>query len=125
MIVGTGIDLVEIGKLRAAMERRGDRLRNRLFTPAEIRYCDRRPNPFQHYAARFAAKEALFKAIGTGWSGGVGWCDAEVRNRTNGKPEILLSGKALEVARHLGAARYWISLSHTDRYAVAQVILEA
>ena len=66
MIVGTGIDLVEIGKLRAAMERRGDRLRNRLFTPAEIRYCDRRPNPFQHYAARFAAKEALFKAIGDG-----------------------------------------------------------
>ena len=124
MIVGTGIDLVEIGKLRAAMERRGDRLRNRIFTPGEIRYCDGRPNPFQHYAARFAAKEALFKAIGTGWSGGVGWRDAEVRNRPNGKPDLLLSGKALEVARQLGAARYRISLSHTDRYAVAQVILE-
>lgn len=124
MIVGSGIDLVEIGKLRAAMERRGDRLRNRIFTPGEIRYCDGRPNPFQHYAARFAAKEALFKAIGTGWSGGVGWRDAEVRNRTNGKPDLLLSGKALEVARRLGAARYQISLSHTDRYAVAQVILE-
>ncbi len=124
MIVGTGIDLVEIGKLRAAMERRGDRLRNRIFTPGEIRYCDGRPNPFQHYAARFAAKEALFKAIGTGWSGGVGWRDAEVRNRTNGKPDLLLSGKALEVARRLGAVRYRISLSHTDGYAVAQVILE-
>ena len=124
MIVGTGIDLVEIGKLRAAMERRGDRLRNRLFTPGEIRYCDGRPNPFQHYAARFAAKEALFKAIGTGWSGGVGWRDAEVRNRANGKPDLLLSGKALEVARRLGAARYRISLSHTDGYALAQVILE-
>ncbi len=124
MIVGTGIDLVEIGKLRAAMERRGDRLRNRIFTPDEIRYCDRRPNPFQHYAARFAAKEALFKALGTGWSGGVGWRDAEVRNRTSGKPDLLLSGKALEVARQLGAARYRVSLSHTDRYAVAQVILE-
>jgi len=124
VIVGTGIDLVEIGKLRAAMERRGDRLRNRIFTPAEVRYCDGRPNPYQHYAARFAAKEALFKAIGTGWSGGVGWRDAEVRNRTNGKPDLLLSGKALEVARQLGAARFRISLSHTDRYAVAQVILE-
>ncbi|MXZ36086.1 MAG: holo-[acyl-carrier-protein] synthase [Acidobacteria bacterium] len=124
MIVGTGIDLVEIGKLRAAMERRGDRLRNRIFTPGEIRYCDGRPNPFQHYAARFAAKEALFKAIGTGWSGGVGWRDAEVRNQPNGKPDLLLSGKALEVARQLGAVRYRISLSHTDRYAVAQVILE-
>lgn len=124
MIVGTGIDLVEIGKLRAAMERRGERLRNRIFTPGEIRYCDGRPNPFQHYAARFAAKEALFKAIGTGWSGGVGWRDAEVRNRTNGKPDLLLSGKALEVARQLGAVRYQVSLSHTDRYAVAQVILE-
>lgn len=106
------------------MERRGDRLRNRIFTPGEIRYCDGRPNPFQHYAARFAAKEALFKAIGTGWSGGVGWRDAEVRNRANGKPDLLLSGKALEVARRLGAARYRISLSHTDGYAVAQVILE-
>ncbi len=124
MIVGTGIDLVEIGKLRAAMERRGERLRNRIFTPGEIRYCDGRPNSFQHYAARFAAKEALFKAIGTGWSGGVGWRDAEVRNRTNGKPDLLLSGKALEVARQLGAVRYQVSLSHTDRYAVAQVILE-
>lgn len=124
MIVGTGIDLVEIGRLRAALERRGDRLRNRIFTPGEIRYCDGRPNPFQHYAARFAAKEALFKAIGTGWSGGVGWRDAEVRNRTNGKPDLLLSGKALEVARRLGAVRYRVSLSHTDGYAVAQVILE-
>lgn len=106
------------------MERRGDRLRNRIFTPGEIYYCDQRPNPFQHYAARFAAKEALFKAIRTGWSGGVGWRDGEVCNSTSGKPDLLLSGKALEIARQLGATRYWVSLSHTDRYAVAQVILE-
>ena len=106
------------------MERRGDRLRNRIFTPGEICYCAQRPNPFQHYAARFAAKEALFKAIRTGWSGGVGWRDAEVCNSTSGKPDLLLSGKALEIARHLGATRYWVSLSHTDRYSVAQVILE-
>ncbi len=106
------------------MERRGDRLRKRMFTPAEIRYCDQRANAFQHYAARFAAKEALFKAIGTGWRGGVTWHDAEVRNQPSGKPELLVSGRAREVAQQLGAVRYWISLSHTDRYAVAQVVLE-
>ncbi len=124
MIVGIGIDLVETGRLRAAIERRGDRLRQRMFTAAEIRYCEQRANAFQHYAARFAAKEALFKAIGTGWSGGVAWRDAEVCNQPNGKPELLVSGRALEIARQLGAARYWVSLSHTDQYAAAQVILE-
>ena len=125
MIVGIGIDLVEIDKLRAAVERRGDRLRKRIFTTAEIDYCDRRANAFQHYAARFAAKEALFKAIGTGWRDGVTWHDAEVRNQPNGKPELLVSGRALEIAQQLGATQYRISLSHTDKYATAQVILES
>ena len=125
MIVGIGVDIVEIEKLRLAMVRRGDRLRNRAFTPLEIEYCEERANQYQHYAARFAAKEAAFKAIGTGWREGVGWHDAEVRNALSGKPSLFLSGRALELAHHRGALHFWLSLSHTDRYAVAQVVLES
>lgn len=124
MIVGVGIDIVEIDRLQAALERQGDHLRQRTFSAAEIQYCDQRANKFQHYAARFAAKEALFKAIGTGWMEGITWLDAEVCNQPNGKPKLVLSGKALEEATRLGVIRIWISLTHTNRYAAAQVILE-
>jgi holo-[acyl-carrier protein] synthase len=124
LIVGIGIDIVEIEKLRLAMVRRGDRLRNRAFTPGEIEYCEARVTKFQHYSARFAAKEAAFKAIGTGWREGVGWQDVEVVNQLNGKPGLILRGKTLEIANRLGAKIWWISLSHTDHYAVAQVVLE-
>lgn len=124
MIVGVGIDIVEIDRLQAALEHRGDRFRQRTFSAAEIRYCDQRANKFQHYAARFAAKEALFKAIGTGWREGITWLDAEVHNQPNGKPQLVISGRALEVASQLGVSKIWISLTHTNRYASAQVILE-
>ena len=124
MIVGIGVDVVEIEKLRLAMVRRGDRLRNRAFTPGEVEFCEARVNKFQHYSARFAAKEAAFKAIGTGWRQGVGWQDVEVINHLTGKPELILRGKTLEFANRMGAKTYWVSLSHTDQYAVAQVILE-
>ena len=124
LIVGIGVDIVEIEKLRLAMVRRGDRLRNRAFTPGEVEYCEARVNKFQHYSARFAAKEAAFKAIGTGWREGVGWQDVEVVNQLNGKPGLVLRGKTLEIATRLGAKVWWISLSHTDQYAVAQVVLE-
>jgi holo-[acyl-carrier protein] synthase len=124
VIVGIGVDVVEIEKLRLAMVRRGDRLRNRAFTPGEVEFCEARVNKFQHYSARFAAKEAAFKAIGTGWRQGVGWQDVEVTNHLTGKPELILRGKTLEFANRMGAKIYWVSLSHTDQYAVAQVILE-
>ncbi|MCI0622957.1 MAG: holo-ACP synthase [Acidobacteria bacterium] len=124
MIVGIGVDIVEIEKLRRAMVRRGDRLRNRAFTAGEIAYCEERASRYQHYAGRFAAKEAVFKAIGTGWRGGIGWHDAEVKNEMSGKPVLILSGRALEIAHHMGVRQFWLSLSHTDRYAVAQVVLE-
>lgn len=124
MILGIGVDIVEIDKLRLAMIRRGERLRDRAFTRSEIDYCEGRANKFQHYSARFAAKEAVFKAIGTGWRDGVSWQDAEVSNQMNGKPTLLLSGRTLELANLMGARKYWISLSHTDQYAVAQVVLE-
>jgi holo-[acyl-carrier protein] synthase len=124
VIVGIGVDIVEIEKLRLAMVRRGERLRNRAFTSAEIQYCEERASRYQHYAARFAAKEAAFKAIGTGWRDGVGWHDAEVKNELSGKPSLILSGRALELAERMGARLVWLSLSHTDQYAVAQVVLE-
>jgi holo-[acyl-carrier protein] synthase len=124
VIVGIGVDIVEIEKLRLAMVRRGERLRNRAFTAAEIRYCEERANQYQHYAARFAAKEAAFKAIGSGWRQGVGWHDAEVKNELSGKPSLIISGRALQLAERLGARLFWLSLSHTDQYAVAQVVLE-
>jgi holo-[acyl-carrier protein] synthase len=124
VIVGIGVDIVEIEKLRLAMVRRGERLRNRAFTAAEIQYCEERASRYQHYAARFAAKEAAFKAIGTGWRDGVGWHDAEVKNELSGKPSLILSGRALELAERMGARLFWLSLSHTDQYAVAQVVLE-
>jgi holo-[acyl-carrier protein] synthase len=124
VILGIGVDIVEIEKLRLAMVRRGDRLRNRAFTPSEIAYCEARANKFQHYSARFAAKEAVFKAIGTGWRDGVSWQDVEVKNHLNGRPILTLTGRTLELANRLGAKDYWISLSHTDQYAVAQAVLE-
>ncbi len=124
MIIGIGVDIVEIEKLRLVMMRRGERLRDRAFTELEIGYCEARANPYQHYAARFAAKEAAFKAIGTGWRDGVSWHDAEVRNAPSGKPEIILAGRALEIAQRKGTQNLWVSLSHTDAYAIAQVVLE-
>lgn len=124
MIVGIGVDIVEIEKIERAMVRRGDRLKFRTFTPQEIEYCEQRANKYQHYAARFAAKEAVFKAISTGWRQGVAWADVEVNNDLSGKPGLLLQGKTLEFANLLGAHHYWLTLSHTDHYAVAQVILE-
>src|SRR4030095_7404438 len=100
------------------MIRRGERLRKRAFTAAEIEYCEQRANKFQHYSARFAAKEAVFKAIGSGWGDGVSWQDVEVKNQINGKPTLVLNGRTLELATLLGARNYWLSLSHTEQYAV-------
>ena len=125
MIVGLGIDIIEIKQLHDALDRNGNRLKNRTFTKTEIRYCEKHTNKFQHYAARFAAKEAVFKALGTGWSQGVGWHDVEVCNLPTGNPQLLLSGKAYSIATKLGATKFWISLSHSDQYAVAWVILES
>ena len=104
---------------------RTPRFRERVFTARERDYCDARgaASP-QHYAARFAAKEAALKALGTGWSGGVGWQDVEVVNDSSGRPELVLSGTALELFRLAGATRAHLSLSHTAEHAVAQVIFE-
>ena len=124
MIVGTGIDLAEVPRIAAAIERFGDRFLHRIFTDAEIRYCDSKANRAERYAARFAAKEAGLKAIGTGWRRGVSWTDVEVGREPGGRPTILFHGKAAEFAEKLGVKNAALSLTHTKDTAMAQVILE-
>jgi holo-[acyl-carrier protein] synthase len=124
MIVGTGIDIAEVPRIEASIARFGDRFLHRIFTEAEIRYCESKANRVERYAARFAAKEAAMKAIGTGWNHGVTWRDVEVSRQPGGRPTIAFHGKAAEFAAKLGAVHVALSLSHTKEYAIAQVILE-
>jgi holo-[acyl-carrier protein] synthase len=125
MIVGTGIDIAEVPRIEASIARFGDRFLRRIFTEAEIRYCESKANRVERYAARFAAKEAAMKAIGTGWNHGVAWRDVEVCRQPGGRPTIEFHGKAAEFAAKLGAVHIALSLSHTAEYAIAQVILES
>lgn len=125
MIISTGIDLIEISRIEEVFERRGDRFRLRVFTPSEIEYCERLQSRLESYAARFAAKEAAMKALGTGWAEGVGWKDIEVVREPDGVPRLELRGRALERFRELGAARSHLSLTHSRDMAMAQVIFES
>ncbi len=124
MIVGIGTDLAEVSRVRAAIERYGARFIQRIFTPAEIAYVDRKANKYERYAARFAAKEAGMKAIGTGWSRGVRWQDFEVSNKPSGEPTLRFHGAAAEIAAQRGAVNVVLSLTHTVEMAMAVVILE-
>ena len=124
MIVGMGIDMAEVSRVRAAIERHGERFLQRVFTPAEIAYCRSYKNFHERFAARFAAKEAAMKALGTGWRRGITWRDFEISNLPSGKPCLRLSGKALEIYRNLGGSRLLVSLTHTGPYALAQVVIE-
>jgi holo-[acyl-carrier protein] synthase len=125
MIVGTGIDIAEVPRIRHSIERFGDRFLRRIFTEGEIRYCDSKANRVERYAARFAAKEAAMKALGTGWSRGVRWRDCEVVRLPGGRPTMSFHGKAGEFATRLGVKNAALSLSHTSEQAIAQVILES
>jgi len=125
MIVGMGVDIAETARIAQALRRHGERLSRRLYTAGEIAYCERFKNRAERYAARFAAKEAAFKALGTGWVDGVRWLDVEVTHQPSGKPELLLTGRARELARKMGVTRTVVSLSHSGRYVVAQVIFES
>ena len=124
MICGSGVDIAETSRIEQSLERHGQRFASKVFTPAEIAYCEKFKNRAERYAARFAAKEAAFKALGTGWREGIRWLDVEVTHQPSGKPELLLAGRAEEVARQLGVSRISISISHSDRYVVALVIFE-
>ena len=124
MIVGIGIDVEEVARIREAMERHGRRFTDRIFSPAEIAYVEQKANRYERYAARFAAKEAGMKAIGTGWRRGVRWQDFEVANLPSGRPTLKLHGEAARVANELGVKLISLSITHTAQLGMAHVILE-
>lgn len=126
MIIAIGNDLAEVERIRRAMEdpRTGQRFRERVFTEGEQRYCEGRRRKYESYAARFAAKEAVMKALGTGWGENTGWREIEVFRQRGSRPEIVLHGKAKEYAEALGVTRFHLTLTHTAGYAEAQVIAE-
>jgi holo-[acyl-carrier protein] synthase len=124
MIIAIGIDIVEISRIEATFNRQGERFRRRVFTDAETDYCESVFAKFASYAARFAAKEAAMKALGTGWTDGVAFREIEVMRDEKGAPSLALSGRALERLRELGANRVHLSLSHSGDMAIAQVIME-
>jgi len=124
LIVGTGVDLAEVARIRSSMERFGDRFRDRVFTPHEIAYVEKKANKYERYAGRFAAKEAGMKAIGTGWKRGVRWHDFEVVNLPSGRPTLKLYGVAADVANQLGVTAIQLSITHTSELGMAHVILE-
>jgi holo-[acyl-carrier protein] synthase len=124
VIVSIGIDIIEIRRIREVLGRT-PRFAERVFTAAERAYCDGRGAvAAQHYAARFAAKEAALKALQTGWKGGIGWQDVEIASREGGAPYLLFHGLAQELFAGLGATAAHLSLSHTSEHAIAEVILE-
>jgi holo-[acyl-carrier protein] synthase len=125
MIIGIGIDVIQNERIAKSLERFEKRFVSRIFTEAEAVYCRSCANPTIHFAARFAAKEAAFKALGTGWSGGIRWRDVEVERLPSGKPELHLHGAALERAKALGAERFVVSLTHDQLVSAAVVVLDA
>jgi len=125
MIVGMGIDIAEVPRIREAISRFGDRFLGRIFTDGERGYCDSKANRIERYAARFAAKEAAMKALGTGWNHGVRWRDIEVYRKPGSRPTIRFYGKAAEFAARLRASNVALSISHTPEQAIASVILES
>lgn len=124
MIVGIGIDIIEVARVREVLLRT-PRFRERVFTAAEKAYCDSRGAvAAQHYAARFAAKEATLKALQTGWRGGIAWQDVEVAARDSGAPFLIFKGEAKRLFENSGATSAHLSISHTSEHAIAQVVLE-
>ncbi len=121
MVEGVGIDIAEVSRIRRSIEDYGDLFTGKVFTAEEKEYCSQKPNPYQHYAARFAAKEAFSKATGTGWDDGFSWQEVEVVNEESGKPILRLSGHAL---RDYGAKKVFLSLSHSGDHVAAVVVIE-
>lgn len=121
-VIGHGVDMIEVARIARMVERHGHRFFERVYTQTEQAYCKERKRMFEHLAARFAAKEAVLKALGTGWSGGIGWTDVEVVHEPSGRPRIELHAAAARAARDRGVSRVLISLSHTDKTAIASAI---
>ncbi|HTZ32181.1 MAG TPA: holo-ACP synthase [Methylomirabilota bacterium] len=124
MIVGMGIDVSEVNRIREVFESQGERFVRRVYTKAEAAYCEQFKNKYERYAGRFAVKEAAMKALGTGWSRGVRWVDIEVVRQRGGRPTLQLHGEARKIADALGVKNIAISITHTSEQAFAQVIFE-
>ncbi len=123
MIFGVGVDIIEVARVEDKLTRTPG-LKEKIYTPVEIAYCESKKFPFQHYAARFAAKEAFMKALGTGWARGVKFSEIEVRNLETGQPVVEVYGRARELCQTEGITRFYVSLSHLQTKAVATVVLE-
>lgn len=121
-VIGIGTDIVETLRIAQMIERHGELFLRRVYTEAEIDYCSARKAATQHYAGRWAAKEAVLKALGTGWARGIRWRDIEVQNELGGRPHIVLEGGALEVSRRLGIDEMLISISHCRSHATAYAL---
>ena len=124
MILGTGIDIIEVARIASSYERFGERFVNRILLPDETAYCRLHRNPAPFLAVRFAAKEAISKAFGTGINAKLGWQDMEIRRKESGEPFVVLHGKGLDLFQARGAKSLHVSLSHTENYAAATAILE-
>ena len=125
MIVGLGVDIAEVHRVEAAMRRHGEAFLKRIFTPAEIAYCERHRNKYERFAGRFAAKEAAMKALGTGWGRGVRWLDIEVVRLPGGKPTLQLRGQAEEFAKLLEVKNVSLTITHSADTALALVVFES
>jgi holo-[acyl-carrier protein] synthase len=125
MVIGIGTDLIEIARIEQSVARYGDRFLERVFTPAEIAYCRRKKNAAESFAARFAAKEAGAKALGTGISHGISWLELEVLREPTGKPTLFLTGRAADRAQSLGVTRISLSLTHSRTVSLAVVVMES
>ncbi len=121
VVKGIGVDIIEIDRVRRSIERLGDRFLEKVYTTAEIAYCNAKAHRFQHYAARFAAKEALSKALSTGWAGEFRWKDVEVMNEPSGQPRFTLHGT---LSAKLDSASIMLSMSHSDSHVVAMVVIQ-
>lgn len=121
-IIGIGTDIIECPRIGKMIEQHGELFLRRVYTDREIRYCQARKHAIEHFAGRWAAKEAILKAIGTGWTRGIAWTDLEVRNQTGGAPRVLVCGGAKEAAREQGIANILISISHCRTYATAYAL---
>jgi holo-[acyl-carrier protein] synthase len=121
-VIGIGIDIIEVSRIRASLERHGERFHRKICTASEAEYCTRMRDPAPFFAARFAAKEAVSKALGTGIGAACGWLDIEVRRKASGEPFIVLHGAGAETAKRLGIAQMLVTLSHTEHYAAAQAM---
>ena len=123
-VLGIGVDIVETSRIEHSLDRFGERFLHRVFTAGEIEYCQSMKYPARHFAARFAAKEAVSKAFGTGIGKSMGWKDIDVHREGSGQPFVVLEGGAKQLAAERGVSAVWISLSHTDQNAAAMAVIE-